>query len=159
MWALAALLLTALVLVPLVWIFASSLQSDATNQWTLANYVEGFSRSIYLEPVRNSLVLASVVAVSAVVVGTLLAWAVSRTDMPGRELIRSLVFAAFVTPSFLGAIAWIFLAAPNSGWLNRAWAGLTGAGWAKADDEMTSDAAMVAITVRIDEGIGINVTG
>jgi iron(III) transport system permease protein len=126
-WALAALLLTALVLVPLVWIFASSLQSDATNQWTLANYVEGFSRSIYLEPVRNSLVLASVVAVSAVVVGTLLAWAVSRTDMPGRELIRSLIFAAFVTPSFLGAIAWIFLAAPNSGWLNKAAVALTGA--------------------------------
>src|SRR2546421_286072 len=86
---------------PLLWIFASSLQSDANSQLTVGNYVEGFSRAIYLEPIRNSLILASVVAVTAVAVGTLLAWAVSRTDMPGRGLIRSLVFAAFVTPSFL----------------------------------------------------------
>jgi len=34
-----------------------------------------------------------------------------------------------------------------------------GAGWAKAADEITSEAAMVAITTRIDEGVGINVTG
>ena len=40
-------------------------------------------------------------------------------------------------------------------------AGLTGAGagWADTDDEMTREAAMVAIIARIDEGIGINVTG
>jgi len=47
--------------------------------------------------------------------------------MPGRDLIRTMVFAAFVTPSFLGAAAWIFLAAPNSGWLNRGAVALTGA--------------------------------
>jgi iron(III) transport system permease protein len=126
-WAIAALALTALVLLPLLWIAASSLQSDTTSSWTLTNYVEGFSKAIYLEPIRNSLLIAAVVALSAVVVGTLLAWAVSRTDMPGRGLIRSLVFAAFVTPSFLGAIAWIFLAAPNSGWFNKAAVALTGA--------------------------------
>jgi hypothetical protein len=40
-------------------------------------------------------------------------------------------------------------------------AGLTGAGagWANTDDEMTREAAMVAILARINEGIGINVTG
>jgi len=125
-WVLAALALAALVLIPLLWIFASSLQVDATTQWTLSNYVDGFSRSIYLEPIRNSLLISAVVAVVAVLLGTLLAWAVSRTDMPCAGLVRSLVFAAFVTPSFLGAIAWIFLAAPNSGWFNKAVVGLTG---------------------------------
>jgi len=40
-------------------------------------------------------------------------------------------------------------------------AGLTGAGagWANTDDEITSEAAMVTITIRMEEGIGINVTG
>jgi len=40
-------------------------------------------------------------------------------------------------------------------------AGLTGAGagWANTDDEITSEAAMVTITIRMGEGIGINVTG
>ena len=46
-------------------------------------------------------------------------WLVSRTDMPGRQFIRALVTASFVTPPFLGAVAWELLAAPNSGLLNQ----------------------------------------
>lgn len=125
-WILMAAVLIFMVLVPLGWIFFASVHGDTANQLTLANYREAFSRSIYLQPIRNSLLLAFTVAVIASLFGTLLSWAVSRTDMPGRNLIRALVFAAFVTPSFLGAAAWIFLAAPNSGWLNRAAVALTG---------------------------------
>src|SRR5258708_36099001 len=54
-------------------------------------------------------------------------WLVSRTDMPGRQLIRALVTASFVTPPFLGAVAWELLAAPNSGLLNQLFRYLTGA--------------------------------
>ena len=36
-------------------------------------------------------------------------------------------FAAFVMPPYLGAIGWILLAGPNSGWLNTLWRALTGA--------------------------------
>ena len=50
-----------------------------------------------------------------------LAWLVARSDMPLRRSIRTLVTASFVTPPFLGAIAWELLAAPNSGILNQ-WA-------------------------------------
>ena len=46
-------------------------------------------------------------------------WLVARTDMPVRQTIRALVTASFVTPPFLGAIAWELLAAPNSGLLNQ----------------------------------------
>ena len=46
-------------------------------------------------------------------------WLVARTDMPLRRTIRALVTASFVTPPFLGAIAWELLAAPNSGLLNQ----------------------------------------
>jgi iron(III) transport system permease protein len=126
-WAVAAAVLLVMVVVPLAWIFVASVHADQDNRLTLANYVEAFTNPIYLQPIRNSLILAALVAVMAVPFGTALAWAVSRTDMPGRNLIRMLVFAAFVTPSFLGATAWIFLAAPNSGWLNRGWVALTGA--------------------------------
>jgi iron(III) transport system permease protein len=126
-WLGAAAVLLFLVVVPLLWIVVASLHADADNRLTLANYVEAFTRAIYLAPIRNSLVLASLVALIAVPCGTLLAWAVGRTDMPGRPLVSALIFAAFVTPPFLGATAWIFLAAPNSGWLNRGWVALTGA--------------------------------
>ena len=56
-----------------------------------------------------------------------LAWGVSRTDLPGRRTLRALVLAAFVMPPYLGAIGWILLAGPNSGWLNRVWMAATGA--------------------------------
>lgn len=126
-WVVSAAILLLMVLVPLGWIFYASLHSDQDERFTLLNYAEAFSRAIYLQPIRNSLVLAFSVALIASLCGTVLSFAVSRTDMPGRNLIRGMVFAAFVTPSFLGAAAWIFLAAPNSGWLNRAVVALTGA--------------------------------
>ena len=54
-------------------------------------------------------------------------WLVARTDMPLRRTVRALVTASFVTPPFLGAIAWELLAAPNSGLLNKLYRALTGA--------------------------------
>ena len=54
-------------------------------------------------------------------------WLVARTDMPFRRTVRALVTASFVTPPFLGAIAWELLAAPNSGLLNQIFRTLTGA--------------------------------
>ncbi len=57
----------------------------------------------------------------ALCLGVPLALAVSRTNMPGRGFTHLSVLAAFVMPNFLGAIAWILLAGPNAGWLNRLW--------------------------------------
>jgi len=47
--------------------------------------------------------------------------------MPLRRTVRGLVTASFVTPPFLGAIAWELLAAPNSGLLNKIYRAVTGA--------------------------------
>ena len=124
LWTVAVALLVLLVVLPLGWLAWTSLQDPLTGQLTLDNYRVAFSRRIYLAPVANSLRMALAVAVIAVAVGTPLAWLVARTDLPGRTLLRPLTLAAFVTPSFLGANAWIFLAAPNSGMLNRLWAAL-----------------------------------
>ncbi len=120
----AALALVFLVLLPLGWLLAISIQGPGGTV-TLGNYVEAFSKQIYLRPIVNSLMLATGVAVIATLLGTPLAWLVARSDLRGRKMLRALVTAAFVTPSFLGAEAWILLAAPNSGWLNRAWVALT----------------------------------
>ncbi len=120
-WIVACVLLAAMVLVPLGELLLVSLRDPAGHGFTLANYVAAFTNSLYLRPILNSLVLASFVAVLALAAGTPLAWFVSRTDLPYRGLVRALVIAAFVTPEFLGAEAWIFLAAPTSGWLNKFW--------------------------------------
>ena len=54
-------------------------------------------------------------------------WLVARTDLPFAATVRALVTASFVTPPFLGAIAWELLAAPNSGLLNKLYRAVTGA--------------------------------
>ncbi len=125
LFAAAALVLVILVVVPLGWLLVMSVQQPESGTLTLHNYVEAFTTSIYLRPIVNSLILAVSVAAIAVLLGTPLAWLIARTDLPGRPALRALITAAFVTPSFIGAEAWILLAAPNSGWLNRAFTTLT----------------------------------
>jgi len=56
-----------------------------------------------------------------------MAWAVSRTDMPAKGLVWAAILGTFIMPNYLGAVAWILMAGPNAGWLNRAYMWLTGA--------------------------------
>jgi iron(III) transport system permease protein len=120
-WIAAVAALCAAVVLPLGYLVVLSLREPETARLSFANYASAFSNPLFLRPIANSFVVATSVAVVATAVGTPLAWLVSRTDLPARGLVRALVVAAFVTPEFLGAEAWIFLAAPTSGWLNKWW--------------------------------------
>ncbi len=53
----------------------------------------------------KTIVLASLVAASAAVIGTALAWLVARSDVPGRRAFAVLVPLPLVFPSFVGALA------------------------------------------------------
>ncbi len=118
--------LVILVVYPMMWLVIKSLQFPAGSWGTFGNYVTAFTTPRYLEAIWNSLRVASSVAVLGLVMGVPMAWAVSRTDMPLKGLVRTTVLGAFITPAFLGAIAWILLAGPNAGWLNKAFVAMTG---------------------------------
>ncbi|WP_411699226.1 ABC transporter permease [Conyzicola sp.] len=68
----------------------------------------------------NSLVSASVSALGAVVIGTLLALLLDRSDLPGRRVLRLFALTPLLVPPFVGAISWIGIAGPT-GPLNVAW--------------------------------------
>ena len=72
-----------------------------------------------LAPLGRSLLLATSVALAAAVVGTAAAWLVTRTDLPGRRVIRLLLPLPLVLPSFIGAFALIAAFAPG-GLIERA---------------------------------------
>lgn len=99
----------------------------AEGAWSLQSYVSALGRVRHLQALLNSLYLGAAVTVLALALGVPLALAVSRTNMPGRGFAHLSVLAAFVMPNFLGAIAWILLAGPNAGWLNRLFVASTGA--------------------------------
>jgi iron(III) transport system permease protein len=127
LWLFAVLiaLLVLLVANPILRLVWDSLHT-ADGAWSLQSYVTALGNARNLQALLNSLALGAAVTVLTLALGVPLALAVSRSNMPGRSLTHLSVLAAFVMPNFLGAIAWILLAGPNAGWLNRLWIELTG---------------------------------
>lgn len=121
-----AILLLFLVANPLGQLLSTSFSDPNAPGYTLANYLEAFSRPRYLTAYLNTIKLAVVAAVLSLVIAVPLAWGVSRTNMPGRGFVHLSVLLSFLIPPFVGAIGWILLGGPNSGWINRAWTALTG---------------------------------
>jgi iron(III) transport system permease protein len=116
--AVLALVLCVLVLLPLGWLLWYGL-TDKAGAPTLANFARLASERAFIGPFLTTIGIALSVSALSCLIATPLGWLVARTDMPGHRLVRVLVTASFVTPPFLGAIAWEILAAPNSGLLNQ----------------------------------------
>jgi iron(III) transport system permease protein len=128
LWLVLIAVLVFLIASPMVRLVIASFQEPETGRFTLANYVEAYGSLRHLRAVANSLELGLGVALLAGLFGVPIAWAISRTDMPAKGFVRLMVFGAFITPPYLGAIGWILLAGPNAGWLNKLWMATTGAG-------------------------------
>src|SRR5467141_1642686 len=125
LWLFAACLVVLIVL-PLSWLAVFSV-TDRGNHLTLQNFITLFTDPDFLDPLLTTAIIATTSAAICCAVAAPMGWLVSRTDMPGRKFIRALVTASFVTPPFLGAVAWELLAAPNSGLLNQLYRFVTGA--------------------------------
>src|SRR3954467_1750646 len=121
-----AAVLVMLVVLPMSWLVYYSFTTK-DGAFTLGNFATLFSDSTLLEPFITTFILATSVSVICCAVAAPMGWLVARTDMPLRRTVRLMVTASFVTPPFLGAIAWELLAAPNSGLLNKLYRTLTGA--------------------------------
>ncbi len=125
LWLALIAILLFLVVNPVLRLFVSSFEATDGGQFTLANYIIAFGGPRGWLALLNSLLYGSAVTILAIVFAVPIAWAVSRTDMPGKSVVRAVILGAFITPSYLGAIGWILLAGPNAGWLNRIWMTLT----------------------------------
>ena len=126
LWVLLVLVLLVLVVNPLARLVWTSLQ-DPAGGVTLANYAAAYGRWRNVEALINSLIVGLSAAALGLVFGVPMAWAVSRTDMPAKGLVWAAVLGTFIMPNYLGAIAWMLLAGPNAGWLNRIYKSVTGA--------------------------------
>ena len=121
-----ALVLVVLIVLPMSWLVYYAFV-DKNGAFTLKNFARLFSESSFIEPLITTFILATTTSVICCLVAAPIGWLVARTDMPLRRTTRLMVTASFVTPPFLGAIAWELLAAPNSGLLNQIYRSLTGA--------------------------------
>src|SRR3954449_864573 len=121
-----ALVLCLLIVLPMSWLVYYGF-TDKNGAFSLQNFVTLVNDPTLRDPLVTTFILATSTSLICCAVAAPMGWLVARTDMPGARLVRYLVTASFVTPPFLGAIAWELLAAPNSGLLNKLYRMLSGA--------------------------------
>ncbi|MDQ0323046.1 iron(III) transport system permease protein [Pararhizobium capsulatum DSM 1112] len=111
--------LFALIVYPVSLLLKFSL-TDKVGAFSPHTIFEAFRQPGMVKASVNTALLALLVTVGANILALPLAWLVARSDMPFKSLIRVGATLAFVIPSFITVIAWIFLASPNAGYLNKA---------------------------------------
>jgi iron(III) transport system permease protein len=121
-----AAVLVVLIVLPMSWLVYYGFTTPA-GAFTLSNFYILFSEPTFQEPLITTFILATSTSLICCIVAAPMGWLVARTNMPLRRTTRLMVTASFVTPPFLGAIAWELLAAPNSGLINQGYRWLTGA--------------------------------
>src|SRR5688572_255086 len=91
--AVAVLALGVLIVLPLTFLVWGSLTADGRP--TLAHFSEALGSRLYVQALRNSLVLGLWTAVLSVAVGLPLAWAVSRTNTPAKRFVHLTAVVAY----------------------------------------------------------------
>jgi trehalose/maltose transport system permease protein len=113
-WSVAIFVVCLLTLVPVVWIIMLSLKTSATatdgsfipHHWTLSNYSDIFKLGTFTSALRNSIGIALIATVLAVILASAAAYAIARLDFPGKRIILavSLGVAMFPQISLVGPL-------------------------------------------------------
>jgi iron(III) transport system permease protein len=123
----AVLAVLILIVAPLLFLLAGSVLSE--GGLSLTHFQEAFSSRLYIQPLINSLILGAWTGLFSILVGVPLAWAVSRTNVPGKTLIKITATLSYLSPPFLTAIAFVNLFSPNAGLVNIFMRDVAGLPW------------------------------
>ena len=106
LWTVAALVVAVYALVPFVWIISLSLKrpADLTDgrfiprSITWDNYSNIFDQSVFTSALRNSIGIAAISTLIAVLLATTTAYAVARLDFPGKRFVLGAALAIAIFP-------------------------------------------------------------
>jgi iron(III) transport system permease protein len=120
-----------LVILPLVFLVEESLNvgdpmSFPPEAYGIRNYLAIFDEDITV--LWNTLIIAVMATVMAILIGFTLAWILTRTNVPGREKLERLMELPYYMTPLVGALAWAVIAGPKSGFANQLWKGAGGGG-------------------------------
>ncbi|MEA5004567.1 MAG: iron ABC transporter permease [Christensenella sp.] len=116
-WWVIVLFLIFVVVYPIAVLILNSFQ--AGESFSLANYARIFQDKSIVNSMLNSLKVVVPSTLISTVLGVFLAWAVVRTNVPGKRVWKTLLSIPYFIPPFIGAIAWTFLLGPK-GFVNEA---------------------------------------
>ncbi|MGE0222653.1 MAG: ABC transporter permease [Acetobacteraceae bacterium] len=124
-WVMYALLLVcgALVIYPVLFLITESLnvgdpQIFPPEEYGISNYLNLYEDS---RVITNTLLVACISTVLAVIFGFIQAWILTRTSIPGRERLERLMELPYYMTPLIGALAWGVLLGPKTGLINQLW--------------------------------------
>ncbi|MDQ1552967.1 MAG: iron(III) transport system permease protein [Microbacteriaceae bacterium] len=112
LWVVVLAILILPIAVFLVVAVSPKLLDQGTEWFTLSAFTRAFTGAT-IQGFLDSLGIGLVTAVIATGIGFGLAWILLRTDAPARKITTGLIFALFLTPSYLIALGWERLLEPN----------------------------------------------
>jgi iron(III) transport system permease protein len=139
----AIVALVILVVLPIASLLLGSVRGE--DGFTLGHFGEVLSGRLYLGALKNSLILGAWTGLASLIVGVTMAFAVARTDVPGKGLLRAAASLSYLSPPFLTAIAFVYLFSPNAGIVNVFMRDVAGLPWATFN--IFSMAGLVLVTV------------
>ena len=80
----------------------------------------------YATIILNTLAVTFAATVMAIVFGFVTAWILTRTNVPFQRTLEQLMAVPYYVTPLMGALAWSFLGAPESGCINLLWRALGG---------------------------------
>ena len=125
-----AAIAAVLVLYPVFFLFQAALDvGDPQVRPPTAYGLDNFNGIFqYPQILLNTLTVSVAATVMALVFGFVMAWILTRTNVPGRHLFEQLMAVPYYLTPLLGALAWSLLGAPESGFINQVWRALGGNG-------------------------------
>lgn len=90
-------------------------------QYMLAS---NMSKAVLWEPLLNSLIIGVFVVIISVPLGSVLAWLMVRTDIPGKKILSMLVIIPYMIPSWTKALSWLAMFRNSTSGANGFLAGL-----------------------------------
>lgn len=119
-----------IVLYPVFFLLQASLnvgdsQTRPPKEYGLANFAGIFD---HLNIIQNTLLVAALATVMALVIGFVMGWILSRTNVSGRAIFEQMMAMPYYVTPLMGALAWNFIGAPNAGFVNQLWRAAGGQG-------------------------------
>jgi iron(III) transport system permease protein len=117
------LMIGALVLYPLAFLIIESLNIGDPQLFPPEDIGFGNYTDLFTEPrvILNTLLVASIATVLAVLFGFIQAWILTRTMIPGRERLERLMELPYYMTPLIGALSWGVLLGPKTGLINQIW--------------------------------------
>jgi multiple sugar transport system permease protein len=114
MWGISSALVVIYALIPVLWLASVSLKDPSTlsdgnfvpHKWSFDNYSKLFHTGAFTAALRNSIGIAAISTVIALVLAAMCAYALVRLDFPGKTLILAgaLAIAMFPPISIVGSL-------------------------------------------------------